>query len=65
MNTISILEMENIQAGGSTAGNVINGACAAIALGGLLGWVALANPYDKNIRVVCLGNTIGQGMGWW
>lgn len=63
MKKIEITKMEAINAGDLP--DVINGVCTAIALGGVLGWVALANPVGVGVSAACIVNTVGQGMDWW
>jgi hypothetical protein len=63
MKTLEIKQLEEIN-GGSVA-NVISGACAAVALSGLIGIIVLNNPVGYGVRGACLVHTVGRGMDWW
>lgn len=63
MKTIEIEKLEEIKAG--TVADVISGACAAVALSGIIGIIALNNPVGYGVRGACLVHTVGRGMDWW
>ncbi|MBL4746904.1 MAG: hypothetical protein JKY08_11130 [Flavobacteriaceae bacterium] len=65
MRKLEINELSNIQ--GGDVGDVINGACAALAAGSYLTIIALSisTPVGAVIGGACLVNVIGNGAGWW
>ena len=64
MKTIEINRLSEIN--GGDVGDVVSGACAAVATASLFGVIALgSSPVGWTVGGVCLINAIGGGAGWW